>query len=235
MESLQFITEKFTIAHINSRVEKHEDEDVTAFDIKLTSDMPNAVLSKFHPDLKQALYKGDATVDMHNPDFMPHLRIPLLTTFAYNLEIPRVTLLIHDIDDISNDIRLYDGKSKKFKFELLDGGTVKLSFTTSFSDVDEDRIAKLFRVLGQRMPVTMRCMEEEEQPDNFQKVENLSHSGAHSDARKEAENLFEKTEDYDDYVDSEEPQNGFDEVVDAEIPGQGPTKKRGKSKGMSVE
>ena len=120
-------------------------------------------------------------------DFKRKLRFPLLGVLPWDLELPRTKLTVHDVD--GNDIALHDGRTNKFRIEALDGGTVKLVFRCQFSQPDEDAVASLMRVLQQDVPISLESVALAEEPDNFQQADLLSQA-PHSEARKEAESLF---------------------------------------------
>lgn len=185
----EFVKERCRLAHVNVRSEMHGDEKKTAYDIKFEVSLANAVLIKFHPELRDAFYKGDDNHDMLNPDFKPQLKFPLMGMVSWELEIPRTLLRIHDCDDEYNDIVLGGGKTNKFKLELMEGGTVKMTFRCQFSEAEEEDIAKLLRVMDQTVPISLQCAAEEEKEDNFEQAESLSREPM-SEARQEAESLF---------------------------------------------
>lgn len=130
---------------------------------------------------------------MVDSDHMPHLRYPLLGQQTWELEIPRTLLRIHDVDNEKHDVVLSGGKTNKFQLTMMNGGTVKWKFRVQFSQPDEDSIAKLMRVMNQVVPVTLECADEDQETDNFEKVEQLSLTGTGpSAARLEAESLFDQ-------------------------------------------
>lgn len=59
IEPLNFNKEKFRLAHLNTREEKHGDESETGQDVKLVGRMGNAVLDKFCPTLRKSFYVSD--------------------------------------------------------------------------------------------------------------------------------------------------------------------------------
>lgn len=187
------VRERFLLGNLNIRTEMHGDEREAAIDLKFSFSSANNLLLKLHADLRAAFYRADDTRDLVNPDHMPHLRFPLLGAQSYELEIPRTKLRVHDAEDASHDVVLGGGKTNKFKLTLKEGGTVDWEFRCQFSKPDEDSVAKLMRVLNQVVPISLECADVEEEPDNFQKVEQLSLTGtAPSAARLEAESLFDK-------------------------------------------
>lgn len=187
------VRERCLLGNLNIRTEMHGDEREAAIDLKFSFSSANNLLLKLHADLRAAFYRADDTRDLVNPDHMPHLRFPLLGAQSYELEIPRTKLRVHDAEDASHDVVLGGGKTNKFKLTLKEGGTVDWEFRCQFSKPDEDSVAKLMRVLNQVVPISLECADVEEEPDNFQKVEQLSLTGtAPSAARLEAESLFDK-------------------------------------------
>jgi hypothetical protein len=192
IQTFILVKERCLLAHMNVRTEMHGDERDPAVDLKFEFSSANNLLSKLHQDLRATFYCGDANQDMVTPDNMPHLRFPFMGPVPWELEIPRTRLRIHDADKPENDIVLGGGKTNKFKLVMKNGGTVEWSFRCQFSKPDEDIVAKLMRALNQRVPVSLECAEEEEEGDNFDKVDKLSARGAEpSEARLKAESLFD--------------------------------------------
>lgn len=184
--------ERFLLAHINVRSEKHGKEREPAFDLNFEASLHNSVLTKIHPELRALLYFADATKDFVDAEHMPHLRFPLLTTIPYGLEIPRTMLTLHAGDE-GDDLVLIDGKTKKFTITPIDGGSVKIKFQCQFSKPDEKQVPKLMKLLQKDVTISLASKEPEAQPDNFEQVDLLSSgSGEISEARQKAEDLFSK-------------------------------------------
>lgn len=192
LDLFTLVRESCLLDNLNIRTEMHGDEREAACDLKFKFSSANNLLAKLHPDLRATFYKANDTRDMISPDSMPHLRFPMLGAQSYDLEIPRTRLRVHDAEDPKHDVVLGGGKTNKFKLTLKEGGTVEWEFRCQFSKPDEESIAKLMRVLNQKVPVTLECADEEEKPaDNFDKVEQLSLTGkAPSEARQKAEDMF---------------------------------------------
>lgn len=186
ISAFELVNEKCMLAHVNVRTEMHGDERARAYDLKFTKDFPNAVLKKFHPDLLDTFYTADKQKDI-DADYKPNLKFGLMGPVNWDLEIPRTMLTIHDVD--GDHLVLGDGKTNKFKFEMLDGGTVKMSFRCQFSDLEEDDVAKMLRGLNETVPISLSCAPAEEKPDNFKQADLLT-QGPISDARKKAEEVF---------------------------------------------
>lgn len=191
IEIFNLVKERCLLVNLNIRTEMHGDQRESAVDIAFEFDSANNLLSKLHPDLRAMFYRASDTKDLATEDHMPHLRMPLLGAIPVEYEVPRTTLRVHDIDDQAHDVVLGGGRTNKFKLTMKEGGTVNWKFRVQFSKPDEDQVARLMRVLNQKVPITLECKDEEEKPDNFQQVEQLSASGAApSEARQAAEDLF---------------------------------------------
>lgn len=192
IETFQLVRERCLLVNLNIRTEMHGEQRESAIDIAFEFDSANNLLAKLHADLRATFYRAADTQDLIG-DHMPHLRMPLLGPISWDLEIPRTQLRVHDIDDEQHDVVLGGGRTNKFKLTLKEGGTVNWKFRVQFSKPDEEQVARLMRVLNQKVPVTLECVDEEEKGDNFDQVEQLSLAGTEpSAARLEAESLFSK-------------------------------------------
>jgi len=178
----ELVKERCNLAHVNVRSELHGDEKQTAYDVKFTVSLVNAVLLKFHPELRDAFYKQGENKDI-DPDFVPNIKFPLLGAISWDLEIPRTLLCIHDEFE-NNDVVLSGGRTNKFTFKLKEGGTVEMAFRCQFSEADPADIARLLCALGQTMPISLSCEAVEEEPDKFEQADLLSKEPM-SDAREE--------------------------------------------------
>lgn len=191
IETFTLVRERCLLGNLNIRTEMHGDEREAAADLKFSFSSANNLLLKLHPDLRAAFYRANETRDLVNPDHMPHLKFPFMGPVSWDLEIPRTRLRVHDAEDAAHDVILGGGKTNKFKLTLKEGGTVEWEFRCQFSKPDEDAIAKLMRVLNQVVQISLECVDVEDEPDNFEQVEQLSLTGtAPSAARLEAESLF---------------------------------------------
>lgn len=188
IDPFALVKEKMEI-YVNLRIEMHGEDKVSAYDVKLSGNFSNSVLLKLHPELRDTFYKAGDQADVE--DFKRELRFPMIDNKAiqWALEIPRTMLRLHDVQDSGEDLVLTDGKTKKFEFDMLEGGTVKLSFLVQLGELEEEQVTKLLRANGQTMPISLESAPTEEKPDNFEQADLLS-QGEHSDARKEAENAF---------------------------------------------
>lgn len=188
LETFTLVKERCMLSNLNIRTEMHGDERRRAVDLQFDFSGANNLLSKLHPDLRHQFYKSQDTADMLNPDHTPVLRFPLMGPISWGLEIPRTRLQLHG-ETPDDDVVLGDGKTNKFKLVMMDGGTVKWHFRVQFSNPDDKAIAGLSRFLNDTVPVSLECRALEDEPDNFEQVEQLSLAPM-SEARKVAEDLF---------------------------------------------
>lgn len=191
IELFNLVKEKMTV-YVHMRIEKHGDENVTAFDIKLSGDFSNSILLKLHPDLRDTFYVADRQADVEG--FKKKLRFPRIdNVMKWTQEIPRTLLTLHDSHDAGGDLVLANGHTDKFEFDMLEGGTVKLSCRVRPVELTDEQLLKLNRANGQTLQVSLECAPLEEKADNFEQVEQLSITGAEpSEARKKLESLFDK-------------------------------------------
>jgi hypothetical protein len=188
--AFELIKERALFVHWNPRTEMHGDDPVPACDLKFELSAPNSILKKIRPGLIESFYEQDRQRDVEE-DFMRKLKHPQIGPLAYDWEIPRVKLTIHDPDDDHSTVIMAGGRANKFKLTMLDGGTVKIQFRCQFSDYDEEVAPSLIRCNKQNVHISLSSAEEEVAGDNFQQVMDLDKQPDRmSDARKEAEKMF---------------------------------------------
>lgn len=187
-EQFALIKERAVVAHLNTRTELHGEDEVPACDVKLEFSLHNSVLNKLHPELQDVFYKAEKQMDIE-ADHKANLRFPLMSAFSWAYEIPRAELTIHDLETGSTETFL--GKANKLKLELLEGGTTKLTLRFQMGEIDPQDAARLFALLRQTVTVSLGHQGEEEKQDNFAQADLLS-KGEPSEARKEAESMFDK-------------------------------------------
>lgn len=187
IDIFNLVKEKMAV-FVHMRLEKHGEENVTAYDIKLSGDFSNSILLKLHADLRDTFYVADRQADVEG--FKKQLRFPRIdNAMKWAQEIPRTLLTLHDAHDAGEDLVLANGHTDKFEFDMLEGGTVRLSCRVKLPELTDEQVLKLGRANGQTLPVSLECAPLEEKQDNFQQAELITQE-PHSDARKELESLF---------------------------------------------
>ena len=173
---------------VKLRTEKHGDDDVNAYDIMLSGAFANAVLLKLNPDLRPFLYTQEQS-DLLDGQTFNTLRFAELGMLNWTLDMPRMTLVIHDDDDAGNDLTLTNRDADKFSFSLLPGGTVNLGLRIKVGEIeDEDDLLKLLRASNQQLLISLTQAPPGLVLDNFEKAEGMQEPM--SDERKAAEKAF---------------------------------------------
>ena len=134
----EFLTlTKAKLSSVNVRSEKHGPELVPAVDIKLAIDASNAVLDKFHPDLKESLYfkatedDSDDQADLDGIEpvtDLPNLRFPKLEgPLKWDLMGAGYALTIDYGLGGNSNLVLHGCVINNFAFDAKEGGTVELA------------------------------------------------------------------------------------------------------------
>lgn len=144
MQQPQFtISEKdVQFVHMNTRTEKHGDDDVLAVDLDMMVSTSNEALAMLHPTLRWSLYdkpdvEGSDLADQAAADLPIRLRYPKLDTLRWALELMNYRVTFHYGLGIGNNIVLEDCKVNKFKVECHDGGTIDLQWRVQANPTHE--------------------------------------------------------------------------------------------------
>ena len=134
-KSVQFV-------HMNTRTEKHGDDDVLAVDLDMMISTSNEALAMLHPTLRWSLYdKPDVAnsdlADQAAAELPVRLRYPKLDTLKWALELMNMRVVFHYGIDGKSDIVLEDCKVNKFKIECHDGGTIDLAWRVQANPTHE--------------------------------------------------------------------------------------------------
>lgn len=187
IELFNLVKEKMNI-FVHLRIEKHGDENVSAYDVKLSGDFSNAILLKLDPELRDTFYMADRQADVEG--FKKKLRYPQIdNVMKWKRDVPRTLLTLHDEHDETESLVLGNGHTDSFVFDMLEGGTVKLSCRVKLAEMTEEQTTKLLRANGQILQVSLECAPLEEKADNFEQVDLITQA-PHSPARVEAESAF---------------------------------------------
>lgn len=166
--NLTFTAQVMLVVSVTARSEVHGQDREPASDVGLRADLPNDVLSIFHPSLKGALYYYDDArpkdlADQgkaHEPGFLPHLRFPQMgVPLGWDDEIPNARVTIKQKGE-SKGVILHPAKVNKFAFEPMDGGTVTLSLRVQYKP-DERQAGRLAMLVQQEVEVTLELVDEE--------------------------------------------------------------------------
>ncbi|CAG9173216.1 hypothetical protein CURE108131_20830 [Cupriavidus respiraculi] len=162
---LELDTELVKINHINTRNEKHGDDNVLGVDLKLQARLSNDVLSLFAPSLKFSLYHKDESVQgdlVTDAGYVPNLKFPSLGVLKWDGDWEHQRLAIHNGVRAADDIVLSDARINKLQFDLQEGGTVFVNFRVQ-AHPDEKTTARLLSLLGQEVHMSLTAEEPAQQ------------------------------------------------------------------------
>lgn len=189
IEAFQLVKEKMEV-YVNLRIEKHGDENVNGYDIKVKGNFSNhAILPKLDDSLLSAFYTDEKQRELE--EFKRKLKFQRINkALPWDWEVPRVVTTLHD-EYGSDDLTISDCTIDKFHFLPKDGGTVEFDFRIKTKELSEGQVIQLLRCNGQECTISVECAPAEEKPDNFQQAELLGNAPEQmSDARKNAEAQF---------------------------------------------
>lgn len=145
------------LANMNLRAEKHGDKNVSGVDLKVSIRVSNDMLSEFHPRLKAAFYREPDPGEMDMVETAEaEGGAPALTRLAFGSkvgaikwsdEFANVITTVHYGTGGKSDIVLDDTTIDGWVFELMDGGTVQITFRVKCVP-DEQQIGKLAGLIG---------------------------------------------------------------------------------------
>lgn len=156
-----------TIANLNTRVEKHGDESVSAVDLTITYDAPNTVLDDFQPGLLDAFYKAPEIGDDAQDEFdgfeisaKPILKFPRLGAQKADIDLVGFRLAVEYGIDESTALVLPTVNADKFVLDLKEGGTVSIKFRVQAnSGLTEQIIGKLAMLISQEVRIQLTAPE----------------------------------------------------------------------------
>lgn len=144
------------LAHLNTRTEKHGDEDIGAIDLKIKCRAANTILDLFDPRLRSTLFQragGGQQADMHSPEHLPQRVFPHIPAINWDDKLEGWTAVIGTGLGLVT-VTLNQVKVHKFKFEPVDGGTVDLTYTVSCNPSAE-QVAAVYPLNGQGIILTL--------------------------------------------------------------------------------
>lgn len=140
-----------TLAHLNVRAELHGEDPQPAAGLKFSWSTSNSVLAEFAPDLKSALFRPPNPDEqqelLNDPAFLPHPKFPKLGGLSWSDEIVGATVTVHWGASGKGDVVLEQCTVDKFRFELVDGGSVFITIRVKCHP-SEAQVGKLFSKLG---------------------------------------------------------------------------------------
>lgn len=147
---------KAKLVHINPRIEKHGDQDVSAADVKIQLTEGNGILAMFHPTLRSMLYEADASdQQLQGVESLTKRRYGgLIERLRLDYSLKGADVVIGfglgDASNVNLDTVDVDG----FACEIMEGGSVVLVFRIKATPTGE-QIKRLYEVLGNEIDITV--------------------------------------------------------------------------------
>lgn len=150
------------LSHLNSRVEKHGEDNVAAGDLKIRAQLSNDDLAMFHPTLKSCLYLYDKNADedlvdkakASDPHYLPHLRFQDMSPFSWKGEMVGAKVTVHSGIDKKSDIVLDSCKVNNVNLEPQQGGTVIVTMRIQMHP-NETQSGKLWAMIGSNITISI--------------------------------------------------------------------------------
>lgn len=127
---------------LNTRTEKHGDQNVPACDLRFTAHVSNKILDHFHPHLREVLYRqgaqssGQQSLPIEHADGLTEIELPNLKPLRFEDEFPGYSLGMTEGLECSDVHRIDPVKLSKFELEAMSGGTVRVSFSAAMKPTD---------------------------------------------------------------------------------------------------
>lgn len=157
---LELSKQSVTIAHVNSRLQMHGDEEVLAVDIKMSADMSNKMLDELSPGLRVALYSGGAQADVEE-DHLSQVRFPQMPHVDWGDGLEEAEFTIHG--GRGGETLKFSADVNNLRLTPKDGGTVAVSFRAQILPSPEE-VGTITGMLGQKVKVSVKAAEVPDDP-----------------------------------------------------------------------
>lgn len=151
--------------NVNSRMQKHGEDNVPALDLAITLTATNQVLDLIHHALRATLFcaqgaqgKAPTQAEMDLPvDDLPNVRFPHLDyPVKYDSMLTGYTLTVDYGRGGEQNLRLKTCDIKTFKISPIEGGSVEVKFTVQCADgIDERIVGKLSMLQQSEISITL--------------------------------------------------------------------------------
>lgn len=161
---LELESQLVKIKHINTRNEKHGEDNVLSVDLKLQARVSNDLLAQFSPTLKSSFYYKDESVQgdlVSDAAYLPNLKNPALGAVKWDGDWEHQLLRILSKVRPKDDILLEDARVNKLSFDFQEGGTVFINFRVQ-AYPDEKTTARILQLLGQEVHMSLSFQEPEQ-------------------------------------------------------------------------
>ena len=137
------------LAHLNTRTEKHGEENAPAADLKLVVTGPHSLIDCFGEGLREFLFREpgvgedkQTAMDLGG-DKRTKVRYPKVKPVTLDDEFPGYTVILSPGLDAGEALTFKGAKLKAFRFKAIDGGAVEVTFSAAVYP-DEHQAGVLF-------------------------------------------------------------------------------------------
>ena len=145
-----------TIAHLNTRLEKHGEEEMLAADITVTADVANSFLDKLSPGLRASFYRAEGQAPGEQVDLdaehLAVLRYPQIETLKWEGKIEEAEVVLHGRTKAESTV--LEADVAKLRMTLKEGGTVAVVFQVQLL-VEPEQVAHFSGLLGKDVKVSV--------------------------------------------------------------------------------
>src|SRR5262245_5585809 len=153
MIAMESFTGEMRVANVNVRSERHGEVETPAVDVKLEWVTSHEVLAAFNPKMREVFYMKDPQMSLDGMGEGLALVFRDLDPLKMHSEESGLSLrIVHGLSG-SSDLVFKDCVASGFKLDMLQGGSVEVTFTVSTTDLDEKRLGKLGLMLKSDVPV----------------------------------------------------------------------------------
>jgi hypothetical protein len=158
--------QKVRFKSMNTRTEKHGEEDEPATDLYFSVTIDNAALDMFQPDLKSSLYKQNAAPQGALIEDLRSLRLPdLKMPLVWKYKGIGYKSIFHYGMNNDKEVNLFDNEVLDFKFDCKDGGSVLIDFRI-IAHPEKEEVAEFYDLMGSEIELTLIAPT----PDEVQKA-----------------------------------------------------------------
>lgn len=156
---LNFDKHAAKIANLNTRAEKHGEDNEPAAYVKIEMHVTQTVLDSFDPVLRKFLFREPEKFDqlelqVDGESLWTALRCKNLKPLQWEQDFPGYRLLIGSELGLSPEVEIEGAELKRFVIDAIEGGSVKLSFTATCHP-DEKTVGALYLMIQNDIVLTM--------------------------------------------------------------------------------
>lgn len=180
--------QKVRLKTMNTRTEKHGEDDEPATDLYFSVTIDNSALDMFQGDLKSSFYKQSTAPQGALIEDLRALRLPdLKMPLTWKYEGVGYKTIFHYGMNSDKEIKLFDNEVLDFKFEFKDGGSVKIDWRI-IAHPEKEEVAEFYDLMGSEIELTLIAPT----PEEIQKLKESPQKDLIADDDEEDEEKSDK-------------------------------------------